>query len=161
MNTKEAVAGSLNLSGTITKMYLADLSDADLMERAVPNANHIAWQLGHFIATEAKGGAAMGGVAELPDGFAAKHSKGTAASDSPGDFFTKAQYLEYHDSVRAATLALLASLPDEKLDEPTVGPMASLAPTWGHMFILLAGHAMMHAGQFTTTRRKLGKPVLF
>ena len=39
--------------------------------------------------------------------------------------------------------------------------MAAYMPTYGAMFSLLAGHTMMHAGQFTVVRRKLGKPVLF
>jgi hypothetical protein len=29
------------------------------------------------------------------------------------------------------------------------------------LFLLLAHHDLMHAGQFTVVRRKLGKPVLF
>jgi hypothetical protein len=39
--------------------------------------------------------------------------------------------------------------------------MAKHAPTLGDIFLLLATHTMMHAGQFTVVRRKLGKPVLF
>ena len=39
--------------------------------------------------------------------------------------------------------------------------MAKFAPTVGAMLLLNANHTMMHAGQFTVVRRKLGKPVLF
>ena len=52
-------------------------------------------------------------------------------------------------------------LSDTDLDKPTAGSMAGFAPTWGHLFVLVANHTLMHAGQFTVVRRKLGKPVLF
>ncbi len=32
--------------------YLGDLTDADIMVRAIPDTNHIAWQLGHLIQSE-------------------------------------------------------------------------------------------------------------
>ena len=47
------------------------------------------------------------------------------------------------------------------LDKPTPGEMAKYAPTVGALFLLTSNHVMMHAGQFTVVRRKLGKPVLF
>ena len=36
----------------IVQAYLEGIPDAQLMERPVPTANHIAWQLGHLIAGE-------------------------------------------------------------------------------------------------------------
>ena len=33
-------------------------------------------------------------------------------------------------------------------------------PTLADLFLMLSTHTMMHAGQFTVVRRKLGKPVL-
>ena len=50
---------------------------------------------------------------------------------------------------------------DADLDTPTTGPMAQWAPTLGAILLLTANHALMHAGQFSVVRRKLGKPVLF
>lgn len=41
------------------------------------------------------------------------------------------------------------------------GPVARLAPTVGALFMLTANHELMHSGQFSVVRRKLGKPVLF
>ena len=35
------------------------------------------------------------------------------------------------------------------------------APTLGALLLLQSNHTLMHAGQFTVVRRKLGKPVLF
>ena len=49
---------------------------------------------------------------------------------------------------------------DADFDKATPANMASYAPNFGALFILLSTHDMMHGGQFTVVRRKLGKPVL-
>jgi hypothetical protein len=98
---------------------------------------------------------------ELPAGFADQHAKGTAATDPPKGFATKAEYLGLFNKMREATLANLARMADADLDRPTQGPMAPFAPTLGALVLLQATHVLMHAGQFTVVRRKLGKPVLF
>ena len=51
----------------------------------------------------------------------------------------------------------LETLPEADLDKPTGWEMA---PTVGALFVLIANHPMMHAGQFVVVRRKLGKPVV-
>ena len=43
----------------------------------------------------------------------------------------------------------------------TQRPAKEFAPTLGAMLLLNANHVMMHAGQFSVVRRKLGKPILF
>ena len=52
MNAKDAIKNALTSTQNMLGMYIADLSDADLLVRPVPNANHIAWQLGHLITSE-------------------------------------------------------------------------------------------------------------
>lgn len=162
MTAKEAIKNVLDSNMNILKMFLADLSDADLLVRPIPNANHAAWQLGHLIAAESRLLASIDGIpAKLPDGFAEKHTPETAKDDSPASFLKKDEYLKLLDEVRAATLASLDKLSDAALDTKTTGPMAAFAPNYGSLYILLGNHTMMHAGQFTVLRRKLGKPVLF
>jgi uncharacterized damage-inducible protein DinB len=163
MNAKDAIRNALKANHDILKMYLSDLSDADLLVRPVPNANHIAWQLGHLVSSEARFQTLVPGgtPVELPAGFDKQHNKETAAAESPAGFRTKQEYLELFDRVRGKTLAALDRVSDADLDKPTEGPMARLAPNLGALFFLMANHEMMHAGQFTVVRRKLGKPVLF
>jgi hypothetical protein len=112
MTGKDAIRTALMGTQQVLSWYISDLSDADLLVRPAPNANHIAWQLGHLINSE-KGlvGKNVPGATypELPAGFADQHSK----------------------------------------------------PTVGAIFLLESNHTLMHAGQFTVVRRKLGKPVLF
>jgi hypothetical protein len=128
----------------------------------VPGANHIAWQIGHLVRAEANflGNNFPGtAAAELPLGFAERHSKEAAKADD--GFATKAEYLDLFGKVRSATLAALEAMPDTDLDRPTAGPIAALAPTVGQALAFTGIHTMMHTGQFSVVRRKLGKPILF
>jgi uncharacterized damage-inducible protein DinB len=164
MNARDAVQTALKSTEGLLDMYVADLSDADLLVRPVPGANTIAWQLGHLITAEphlVRATLPDAAYPELPAGFAEAHGKEAAASDSPKGFRSKKEYLELFNKTRGATLAALGKLSDADLDRPTQGQMAPFAPTLGALFILVANHTLMHAGQFTVARRKLGKPVLF
>jgi hypothetical protein len=164
MRGVEAIQTALKGTQNIVAMYLADLSDADLLVRPTPGANHIAWQLGHFIVSEQgslKTLVPNAAVPELPAGFAKQHGKETAQQDPPAGFLNKAQYVDLFNKVRQATIQAIGSLKDEDLDRKTEGPMAQFAPTVGAMFLLHSNHTLMHAGQFSVVRRKLGKPVLF
>jgi uncharacterized damage-inducible protein DinB len=164
MNAKDAIKTALTETTNLVSWYVSDLSDADLLVRPVPGANHIAWQLGHMIAADVQliGGQIPGAsYPELPAGFVEQHSAKNAAAESTKGFRTKAEYLTLFTKVREATQAILARLPEADLDKPTSGPMAKFAPTLGALFLLCSNHTLMHAGQFTVVRRKLGKPVLF
>src|SRR5262249_54996146 len=144
--------------------YLKDLSDADLLVRPAPGANHAAWQLGHLIAAEALLlGPELPGATypELPAGFSDAYGTRGARKDGPDGFLGKEEYLALFERVRSVTMKLLDGLTDADLDRPTTGPMAPYAPTLGALFLLVSNHTLMHGGQFTVVRRKLGKPVLF
>jgi uncharacterized damage-inducible protein DinB len=163
MNAKEAIRIALTSTQNMVPRFLNDLSDADILVRPVPNANHIAWQLGHVIASECRLGQRLPGATypELPAGFAEQHTKQMAGMDPPKNFGTKAQYLDLFNKVRQATLANLDRLSEADLDKPTTGEIAKMASTVGAILLLTSNHVMMHAGQFTVVRRKLGKPIFF
>jgi hypothetical protein len=163
MNAKDAIKNALTSTQNILNWYLSDLSDADLLVRPVPQANHIAWQLGHLISSEHRlvNTAIPGASPDLPAGFADQHNKTAAATEPPTGFRTKGEYLGLFQKMREATLGALTKMSEADLDKPTPGDIAKFAPTLGALFMLQANHTMMHAGQFTVVRRKLGKPVLF
>jgi hypothetical protein len=163
MNAKEVIRLDLTWSQQIMESLLSDLTDADLLVRPAPSANHIAWQLGHMIVSETRMGSQVphAHFPELPAGFVERHSKETAAIEPPRGFASKAEYLNLFQKTRAATLAALDKLTPAALDQPNEGRMREFAPTIGALLLLPAGHTMMHAGQFSVVRRKLGKPVLF
>jgi uncharacterized damage-inducible protein DinB len=164
MKACQILETALNGTQFMTNDYLKDLSDADLLVRPVPSANHIAWQLGHIIASEVglvRSQLPNAAYPELPAGFAEQHGKETAGQDPPKGFLKKQQYLDLFNRVREATKATVAKLSDADLDRPSTGNMAQFAPTLGAFMTLIANHTLMHAGQFSVVRRKLGKPVLF
>jgi hypothetical protein len=162
MRATDTVKAALKSTQETLEWFVSDLSDADLLVRPVPEANHIAWQLGHLIGAESfliRTELPDAKYPELPAGFAEKHSKETAKLDS--GFSTKAEYVDLSKSMRAATLALLDNLSDADLDRASTGRFAKFAPRLADLFLLVSNHTLMHGGQFTVVRRKLGKPVLF
>jgi hypothetical protein len=152
----------IEMSHFMTRAYVEDLSDADLLVRSVPGSNHIAWQLGHNIGGVRQFLTALGQPAPaLPDGFGEAYKRETAASDDPARFHKKGQYLALMDAMKAASLAAVEATPDERLDDPGPEAMREYAPTVGAVLMLLGTHWLMHAGQFVPIRRKLGKPPIF
>ena len=121
-------------------MYLADLSDADLLVRPVPGANHIAWQLGHLIGAEVELLQAIcraRSAPELPAGFAGAARQGDRRrAIRPKGFLTKAEYLDLFNKVREATLAALDKLSDADLDKPTTGDDGQVRPDLGALLLL-------------------------
>ncbi len=162
MNVKDAIRTSLKSGQNLMNMVLADLSDEDLLVRPVPGANHIAWQLGHLILAEQNMMKGIGGTPPaLPAGFAEQHAKAMATVDPPKGFATKNVYVDLLNKTREATLEAAEKLPDSDLDKPVEGPMARIVPNLGALAMFPTSHALMHMGQFSVVRRKLGKPVLF
>lgn len=163
MTPQQAIQLCIDSSDMITRMYLEDLTDAELLVRAVPGTNHIAWQLGHLIASEREftDVACPGAAPALPPGFAEKHSKDTAGSDKPSDFLKKAEYLSLYTQQRAGTLKALHSLSASDLDKPAPEKYSAYVKSVGDMLSLQGSHWLMHVGQWAIIRRKLGRPPLF
>ena len=133
------------------------------MRRPVPNANHIAWQLGHLISSEhqLQNMVAPDSMPPLPEGFAEKHAKEAATSDDPAAFCAKDEYLKLMDEQRAGTLALLDKLSDEDLEQPSPEQIQQFGATVGAVIAGQSAHWMMHAGQWVIVRRQLGKEAMF
>src|SRR5690606_16742110 len=108
MTAINVVKDAYKLPDFVCRGYLSDLSDEELLVRPVAGANHIAWQLGHLIASERKflESIRQGSMPALPSGFADRHSSQTASSDRADDFLTKADYFRLYDSIRGGTLAV-------------------------------------------------------
>lgn len=163
MITFESVEATLRMADTVMNGLLSDLSDQDLMVRPVDGSNHIAWQLGHLVSSEYWLISQVSDQVQmaLPADWPQKYTKEAASSDDPAYFETKAAYLEAFAAQRKATLDVLKELPAEQLAEPGPEALKSVVHTVGELFLFQAHHQLMHAGQFTCVRRKLGKPVLF
>jgi hypothetical protein len=160
MNARQAIKLAVDMGDMVSLPYVEDLNDADLLRRPCPGCNHINWQIGHLIVSENQmvNQAVPGSMPALPAGFAEKYSKETATSDDASKFAKKDELLATHKQQRAASLAALEKLSDDKLDSSTG---FDYAPTFGSLFSLLGSHWLMHAGQWVVVRRQLGRKPLF
>ncbi|MCY2967252.1 MAG: DinB family protein [Planctomycetota bacterium] len=163
MNSRDAIKLNLDMSDMIVNMYLGDLDDGDLLVRPIPGTNHIAWQLGHLIASENHfiEEIVPGSMPALPAGFADRHTPATSRLDSASAFLTKAEYLKLYAEQRAATLATLAKQSDADLDKAPPEKFKEYTKSVGDCFSLQGTHTMMHAGQWAIIRRKLGRKPIF
>jgi hypothetical protein len=159
MNAKEAIRTTMNTADFMVESYLTDIKPEEMLVRSVPGANHLAWQLGHLISAERRlvEAAAPGSMPALPDGFAERHTKDTAASDNRADFLSKDEYLKLAKTVRAATLKALDKISDTDLDRPVTGRVPPFVKSAGDCFVTAGGHWILHAGQWVVLRRHLGR----
>lgn len=162
MNATDVIATTLDTSSFVLNSYFSDMTDAELMTRPGEGCNHLAWQLGHLIASEVGllDMLSPGSAPELPEGFADRHGKEAAGDDDPAHFCTKQEYLDLFEKVHAASKAALEKVSEADLDGPAPERFREMFPTAGAVWVLLATHVMMHAGQFVPVRRRLGKPVV-
>lgn len=163
MNSKDVIRISIETADTITRMYLDDLTDEEMMHRPHERCNHVTWQLGHLITAdhEMVNGCFPGTTPELPPGFKQQYDKEKCRSDDPNDFHSKADLMKLFAAQRQAALEKLNQLTDDELDTPTPESMAAYAPTLGATLAMIGIHWMMHAGQWAVIRRQLGRdPVL-
>jgi uncharacterized damage-inducible protein DinB len=160
MDAKQVLRADFDRARLVTNMLLEDMDDADLLVRPTENSNHIAWQLGHLIGAENRMGESIkpSSMPALPEGFAQHYTAETASSDNADDFLSKAEYLRLMDEQRGGILQLLDELTDEDLEREGPESMRRIAPTVSDLLGLAASHEMMHTGQITSVRRKLGKP---
>lgn len=162
MTAKDVIRNTINSCHQVAMSYIDDLSDADLLVRSVPKANHIAWQLGHLIVSEQKMISELGRrMPPLPAGFAEAYKPETSHSDDPRRFAKKSEYVALIEQMRNATLAALDATPETDFDQPGPESMRNYAPTIGAAYTIIGTHELMHAGQFVPIRRRLGKPALF
>lgn len=167
MPHKQMLAESFTSNLELLKTELADFSDADMMCRPVPGANHATWQVGHLISAEASllNVASAGAAPALPEGFERKFGHETTSCNDPAALAGKQELLELFTRVRQATVEWVRKtrLPelDKPLPESVPARLRQMCPTVGHVAMLIIGHTTMHVGQIQVIRRALGKPVLF
>jgi hypothetical protein len=163
MNFQDSIHSALSGADFLVARYLDDLTDEEILVRPVPDANHIAWQLGHLISAERHliEAAAPGSMPELPAGFAEGYKKDTATSDDRAQFLTKQEYLDLAKSIRAATLKTLDGLSATDFDKPVAGRVPPFVKRAGDCFTIIANHWALHAGQWVILRRKLRRERLF
>jgi len=141
--------------------HLADFSDADLLVRPVPNANHAAWQLAHLVYYGHLTVKALDPTSTfaLPEHFDQTQGAEAAASDDPKRFPSKAELIRLYEACADATIAAVKGGIDLGAASPDM--FKNFAPTLGELVLMGPLHTGMHMGQIQVIRRALKKPVLF
>lgn len=162
MKTFEAIKNNYQTAQMVCGAYLSDLTDTEAMQRPHADCNHVNWQVGHIIASENKMGNAVvaGGIPALPEGFAEKYGKETAASDNAADFVPFSELLAIAKSQGDAVVEMIEGLPDEQFDKPGPEEMQAYASNLGALCNMMGSHWMMHAGQWVIVRRQLGREIV-
>src|SRR5579884_372685 len=149
MTQTDLMADVLERNLEMVKATLADFSDADMLARPVPAANHAAWQLGHLICSEARMVAAAKNAAPaLPPGFETKFTPETSKTDDPNFFPRKSELLDQFAKTRAASVQWVRTLKESDLAQPTPERLHRFAPTVAHLAATMPVHVAMHTGQF-------------
>ncbi len=143
---------------------MAGLTDADLLVRPTPEANHMLWQLTHLTQSQVMlaGLVSPDAPVAVPAHFAEAGKKAAAASDDPATFPSRAEVMDVLDRAHAAIVAGVTKMSDADLSKPSPEPMRKMGPELADI-LLMAGatHMALHVGQLQVLRRKLGKPIVF
>ena len=161
MSNAELFSKNILQSKGMVDSFLKDFSDADMLFRPAKTANHATWQMGH-LANSVRGMVTMcDPTVAFPFEDDTRFGKSKASIDDPTFFPKGAELLSRFDQAMDTAAAWVATLSDTDLAKPAPERMQALAPTVANMALLLASHPLMHLGQFTVTRRALGKPLIF
>src|SRR3954451_16755275 len=120
MNFKDAARYTYSIAGFMIESYFQGITPEKMLMQPAPDANHLAWQLGHLISAECRlvDAAVPGSMPQLPAGFAKRHTKDPANRDKPSDFLSKDKYMSLTKPGRAASLKTLDGISNADLDKP-------------------------------------------
>jgi hypothetical protein len=159
MTAIELIIKQLESSARTVKATLEDFTDAEMLTRPAPAANHPLYQLGHLCSAEVHlmGYCKQGIHSDLPADLLKRFNREACSVDDPARLASKSELIRLFGQIRAQTIAYARSLSDADLDKPT---NVAFAPTVGEMLAMQATHVMMHTGQMQVARRCLGKKIL-
>ena len=144
----------------LVDMFLKDFSDADMLFRPAKTANHAVWQIGHLTNSTRNMVIACDPNVAFEFDDDTRFGKSKASIDDPAFFPNKTEVLSKFNQAMDTAAAWVANLTDADFAKPAPERMQQFAPTLGNVAILLASHPLMHLGQFSITRRALGKPLV-
>jgi hypothetical protein len=160
----DVLVDSLVSSRNFIVAFSKDLTPAELLHRTCPQANCVAWLLGHLSLTDRRvaaltaGPAAAAAFAPLPDGFDKRFGQKDGAPMA-ADFGDTSGLLATFEQTRDTFVELVKGLDPAALDRPVDHPR--FRTVYGAINFVGGLHTAMHAGQVTMARRSLGRPPLF
>jgi hypothetical protein len=164
MSMSQLIVALRNTAIGLLQQHLADLTDADLLVRPAPAANHALWQLTHLVRSQVM----LAGLVSpetpivVPPHVTEAGGKAMAGVDDPAKFPTRAEVMDLLDRAHAAIVAGVSKMSDQELSQPPPEHLQRLGATVGALVAMVGSlHIAMHLGQVQVLRRKLGKPNVF
>ena len=159
MNFKDAVRTQFTVADFMVDKYLADLTQSELLTRPAPDANHIAWQLGHLISAETRliEAAAPGSMPACPTVFTKGIPKIRPRAITRPIFSLRKSTSSLPNPCGQRRSKRLDAQSESDLDRPVTGRLPPWIKCAGDCFVTAAGHWVLHAGQWVVLRRKLGR----
>lgn len=164
MDSRELLRISLQMSGDLLLPLLQDMQDAPMTPPTPNGGNHPTWIAGHMAFAEGNLFLhTMRGEPNPLDEWKSILDGGTQPSDDPSIYPSMDESISRFQELREQTMALLGSLSEEDLDQPSVNcpeERKAFFGTWRQCFLAAVLHGMMHRGQVADCRRALGREPL-
>jgi hypothetical protein len=160
LSSTDVLVHTLSGSQKLLNRYCDDLTPAEYLHRPCGGANCVAWLIGHLVISErsALGRVGMKDLPPLPEGFEKRFARDVDAPKAQ-DFGDVSILLPLFNQHRRLLIDTVKSLSAEALDKPLDKPQPMFSNIWS-VVNFMGLHVAMHAGQFTISRRSLGRPPL-
>lgn len=162
MKTTDYIKVALENGKRYTLTMIADMKDAPLTQPTPNGGNHPLWILGHLVRAESDllDGFILGKPNRFPE--LKNCGAGSTPTTDARDYPSMDELLAKFETIRAATLAHLATLSEADLDKKSYAPekYGEFFGTIGACFAAMTSHMAMHAGQVADARRAAGREPL-
>ena len=160
MNTIEFIKQNLESSTGWAMGLINDMRDTPLTQPTAAGGNHPLWVLGHITYAESNllDGFILGQSNRFPE-LKEQFDQGSTPTADADAYPSMDDLMGKFETIRAATLAHLATLSESDLDKSTTAPeeLKQFFGTVGACFSAMAVHIAFHAGQVADARRAAGK----
>ena len=164
MTAIELIRWAMRMTDEGTAALVEGMRDAPLTRPTSRGGNHPLWVLGHLAFIEGNVPRILLGERNPVEHWGPLFAPGTEPKDDAGAYPPFDEVLRTYRELRARNLRLLDEVGDAGLDRlPAWVPpgFEDAMRTFGHTFLLVALHNMVHYGQVADARRVAGlKPLL-
>ena len=159
MKAIELIRWAMQMTEQGTTALVADMRDAALTQPTSRGGNHPLWILGHLAYLEGAIPTVLLGEPNPVERWAPLFASGTQPKTDASAYPSFDEVLKTYRDMRARNLKLLDELGEAALDRvPKQIPpgFEDAMKTFGHTFLLIALHNMVHYGQIADARRVAG-----
>jgi hypothetical protein len=163
MKAIELIRFALQMAEGVTSLFVKDLRDNPMLTSTPGgksgDGNHAIWTLGHLCVVEGNVPHILFGEANPLAHWRPLFEMGSKCSADPSAYPAFDELFKTYHDLRAQNLKLLDNVGEAGLDRiPSKIPPGFEDPmkTFGHTFMTIAMHNMMHVGQIADIRRMAG-----